>query len=391
MLEKSKSGNSSIFNNSNNKENNNQLPLSKFILNKYLQMNLTTNKNNKINSLISHFSDSEKRNENNSQDNNSIQIKRTSSVSRNNKNNKNNRNNYYNSIYKINKANTIIQYNINYNKRKKNVSLNSSIKTINNHKNHLEKHRIINDLSDRDYSTMSKENNCNKKKKDWIAYIQSKTQRARDYSMIVKKNNINSCSINHNSDRRISSSSKSKSRNKNKIKGSSNSKILIGKSSLIDISVWINKINFKNRKKIRKEVKKVNINNIISKEKNNDNNNKTKKSRNLKHENISFKSSSIDNNKKNPSSSLKMNVITIYNPRNINYKPKKMNHKSNKKEYYKSNNCIINNINETINTNYARLYIKKNHLKRSFEGNFTINTHTIQPQKPLISSRINKK
>ena len=151
MLEKSKSGNSSIFNNSNNKETNNQLPLSKFILNKYLQMNLTTNKNNKINSLISHFSDSEKRNENNSQDNNSIQIKRTSSVSRNNKNNKNNRNNYYNSIYKINKANTIIQYNINYNKRKKNVSLNSSIKTINNHKNHLEKHRIINDLSDRDY------------------------------------------------------------------------------------------------------------------------------------------------------------------------------------------------------------------------------------------------
>ena len=42
-------------------------------------MNLTTNKNNKMNSLMSHFSDSEKRgksNDNNSQDNNnSIQIK----------------------------------------------------------------------------------------------------------------------------------------------------------------------------------------------------------------------------------------------------------------------------------------------------------------------------
>ena len=361
-------------------------------------MNLTTNKNNKMNSLMSHFSDSEKRgksNDNNSQENNnSIQIKRTSSVSRNNKNNKKNRNNnntnYYNSIYKMNKANTIIHYNINNNKRKKNVSLNSSNKTIYN-KNHLQKNRIINDLSD--YSTMSNPNNEKyNKKKDWIAYIQSKTQRARDYSMIVKKNNM--CSINHNSDRRLSSSSKSKSRNTNKIKGRANSNVTIGKSSLIDdISFWINKINFKNGKKILKEIKKININNIVSKEKNN-NNNKTKKSRNLKHENISFKSSSIDNNKKNilSSSTLTMNAKTIYNQRNGNNKQNKINHKSNKKEYHKRNNFINNNINETIISNYAQIYVKKNHLKSSFENNnFTVNNQTIQPQKPLISSRINKK
>ena len=144
----------------------------------------------------------------------------------------------------------------------------------------VKKNNMVNNINHN--SSNSKSKSISKsKKKDWIAYIQSKTQRARDYSMIVKKNNM--CSINHNSDRRLSSSSKSKSRNTNKIKGRANSNVTIGKSSLIDdISFWINKINFKNGKKILKEIKKININNIVSKEKNNNNNNKTKKSRNLK-------------------------------------------------------------------------------------------------------------
>ncbi len=87
-------------------------------------MNLLTNRKNKMNSLIVNFPETEriiKVNENISQENIfSIPLKRLSSDSRNNHNSSNKKNNtkQYNSIYKNNISNTIIQYNNNYNKKK---------------------------------------------------------------------------------------------------------------------------------------------------------------------------------------------------------------------------------------------------------------------------------
>ena len=88
-------------------------------------MNLLTNKNNKMNSLIiNNIPETEriiKVNENNSQENIfPIPLKKSSSISRNNHNYSNNKNHskQYNSIYKNNISNTMIQYNRNYNKKK---------------------------------------------------------------------------------------------------------------------------------------------------------------------------------------------------------------------------------------------------------------------------------
>ena len=100
--------------------------------------------------------------------------------------------------------------------------------------------------------------------------------------------------------------------------------------------------------------------------------------RNLKNENMYFKSSSNDNNKKhNLSSSLTMNAKTIYNQRLG--KNKVNNHKSNKKDNYKILKKYINNNNiHALNSNFAQLYIKNNNLKNYFDyGNYPINNHTI--------------
>ena len=104
-----------------------------------------------------------------------------------------------------------------------------------------------------------------------------------------------------------------------------------------------------------------------------------------------FKSSSIENNKRNilSSSSLSINVKTVYN--NKNYRIIN-NNKSNKKDYYRnSNNFINNDINTILGSKYAQLYNKKNMVKNSFDNNnFSINNHTVNTRKPLISYRINK-
>ena len=378
-------------------------------------MNLTNNKNFNKGNLIYEKIDSDKNEKSNSKDN-SIGLKKSSSVTISNKvltNNQfnqlfqnNNKNNYYQNSIKKNPQNTIIHNTI-YAKKKRNVSINDNqqnkiIQNVHKKINHIQKHKII-DLSDRENSMISNLNhyeciNSNNKSKEkyWILYIQSKTQRAREYSLIVKKNNMAN-SINHNSDREnmISSASKSKSISKskqNKIKGRSNSNIsTICKPKLLDdISFWVRKINVKREKKRKEIEEKLNRDKI-----NNNRLSKMNKSRNFKNENMIFKCSSIENNKKNifSSSSLSINVKTVFHPKNGTYRMIN-NNKSNKKKYYRNynnfNNFINNNINNTLGVNYAQLYIKKNMIKSTFDNNnFSVNNHTINTHKPLISTRIN--
>ena len=378
-------------------------------------MNLTNNKNLNMENLIYEKIEPERNEKSNSKEN-LIGLKKSSSVIISNKiltnnqfnqlfQNNNQNNNLQNSIKK-NPQNTIIHNTI-YIKKKRNVSINDNqqnkiIKNAHKKINNIQKHKII-DLSDRENSMISNLNhyecinsNNKSKEKDWISYIQSKTQRAREYSLIVKKNNMLN-SINHNSDREniISSASKSKSISKskqNKFKGRSNSNIsTICKPKLLDdISFWVRKINIKREKK-RKEIE-----DKFNRDKNNNNRlSKLNKSRNVKNENMIFKSSSIENNKKNifSSSSLSINVKTVFHPKNGTYRMIN-NNKSNKKKYYKNynnfNNFINNNIINTLGANYAQLYIKKNMIKSTYDNNnFSVNNQTINIHKPLISTRIN--
>ncbi len=378
-------------------------------------MNLTNNKNFNMEHLIYEKNDSDRKEKSNSKEN-LIGLKKSSSVTISNNiltnnqfnqlfQNNNQNTNFQNSIKK-NPQNTIIHNTI-YAKKKRNVSINDNqqnkiIQNVHKKINHIQKHKII-DLSDRDNSMISNLNhyecinsNNKSKEKDWILYIQSKTQRAREYSLIVKKNNMAN-SINHNSDREnmISSASKSKSISKskqNKIKGRSNSNIsTICKPKLLDdISFWVRKINVKREKKRKEIEEKLNRDKI-----NNNRLSKMNKSRNFKNENMIFKCSSIENNKKNifSSSSLSINVKTVFHPKNGTYRMIN-NNKSNKKKYYRNynnfNNFINNNINNTLGVNYAQLYIKKNMIKSTFDNNnFSVNNHTINTHKPLISTRIN--
>ena len=376
-------------------------------------MNLTNNKNFNKGNLIYEKIDSDKNEKSNSKDN-SIGLKKSSSVTISNKvltNNQfnqlfqnNNKNNYYQNSIKKNPQNTII-YNTIYTKKKRNVSFNDNQQNKiikNSHKkiNHIQKHKII-DLSDRENSIISNLNqyecidsNNKSKEKDWISKIQSKTQRAREYSLIVKKNNMIN-SINHNSDREniISSASKSKSISKskqNKIKGRSNSNIsTFCKPKLLDdISFWVRKINVKREKKRKEKEEKLNRDKI-----NNNRLSNINKSRNFKNENMIFKCGSIENNKKNifSSSSLSINVKTVFHPKNGTYRMIN-NNKSNKNKYYRNYNNFINNkVNNTLGVNYAQLYIKKNMIKNTLDNNnFTLNNQTINTHKPLISTKSGK-
>ena len=360
-------------------------------MNKHLQMNnISNNRNINMENFIYEQIDSEREKTNSQSKENSIGLKKSSSVSR-NKNNQNSQN-----LNRKNPPNTIIHNSI-YMKKKRNVSLNN-VKNKNEATkiNHKKKNHKLIDLSDRENSIICNlnqyeciNNNNKTKERDWISYIQSKTQRAKEYSMIVKKNNMAN-SINHNSDRDniLSSASKSKSisKSKQKIKGRSNSNVSINKPRLFDdISFWVKKINL-NREKKKKEIE-----DKIIKGRNVTKNDKNKKSRNTKNDNMFFKSSSIENNKRNilSSSSLSINVKTVYN--NKNYRIIN-NNKSNKKDYYRnSNNFINNDINTILGSKYAQLYNKKNMVKNSFDNNnFSINNHTVNTRKPLISYRINK-
>ena len=376
-------------------------------------MNLTNNKNLNMENLIYEKIEPERNEKSNSKEN-LIGLKKSSSVIISNKiltNNQfnqlfqnNNKNNYYQNSIKKNPQNTIIHNTI-YTKKKRNVSFNDNQQNKiikNSHKkiNHIQKHKII-DLSDRENSIISNLNqyecidsNNKSKEKDWISYIQSKTQRAREYSLIVKKNNMIN-SINHNSDREniISSASKSKSISKskqNKIKGRSNSNIsTFCKPKLLDdISFWVRKINVKREKKRKEKEEKLNRDKI-----NNNRLSNINKSRNFKNENMIFKCGSIENNKKNifSSSSLSINVKTVFHPKNGTYR-KINNNKSNKNKYYRNYNNFINNkVNNTLGVNYAQLYIKKNMIKNTLDNNnFTLNIQTINTHKPLISTKSGK-
>ena len=146
-------------------------------------------------------------------------------------------------------------------KKKRNVSLNlennSNKQSRNKNKkiSNIQKNKRI-DLSDKENSIrklINYENKNNSKDKNCVSYIQSKTQRAREYSMIVKKNNMIN-SINHNSS---NSKSKSISKSKKKIKGRSNSNISIIKPHLFgDFSCIVKKNNLK-KEKNKKGIEKI--------------------------------------------------------------------------------------------------------------------------------------
>ena len=375
------------------KENLTQLPLSKFILSKHLKMNLSINKNLNLDNFVYDKKELELKNKSNShsKDNSKIfETKKPLLITCDYKytNNQN--------LTKNNNPNRIIKYNPIFSKKKRHVSLsqekiiNKSIRNNSQKKiNHVQKHKIT-DLSERDNSILSNLNqyeyiksNSKSKDKNWISFIQSKTQRAREYSMIVKQINIGN-SINHNSrENKNSSNSKSKSsisKSKKKIKGRSNSNISFFKPNLLNnISFWSKKINLNEEKKKKdKSLNKID---------------KNKKSRNIKNDNnMFFKSGSIENNKKNilSSSSLSINVKTAYNPKNGNYRFVN-NNKTNKKCFNNKNNnkFINNNANDALGSNYAQIYIKKNMFKNSFDNNknFSISNKIIS-QKPLIYTKI---
>ena len=383
-LIQSKTGNESTFSNLTFRENLTQLPLSKFILSKHLKMNLSIYKNKHLNldNLIYEKNDTEKKSDYSHSKENSIHLKNQSSIS------KNIKNQYIKKSNKNNPQNIIIKYNPIMTKKKRNVSLNlennSNKQLRNNNKkiSNIQKNKRI-DLSDKENSIRklnNYENKNNSKDKNCVSYIQSKTQRAREYSMIVKKNNMVN-NINHNSS---NSKSKSISKSKKKIKGRSNSNISIIKPHLFgDFSCFVKKNNLKkekNKKGIEQKISKEKIN--LNKYFNN------KKSRNIKKDNMLFKSSSIDNNKKNIlSSSISTNVKTVYEPKNKTYKI--INNQQNC--HKNSNNFINNHINDTIGSNYTQLYLKKNRNKNPIENNnFFLNSKTFTTHKPLVTSRLNK-
>ena len=367
--------------------------MSKFILSKHLKMNLSINKHLQLDNFVYDKKEIEIKNKTNnshSKDNSKkFESKKPLLITCEYKytNNQN--------LIKKNYPNRIIKYNPIFTKKKRHVSLsqekiiNKSIRNNSQKKiNHIQKHKIT-DLSERENSILSNLNqyeyiksNSKSKEKNWISFIQSKTQRAREYSMRVKQINIGN-SINHNSrDNKNSSTSKSKSsisKSKKKIKGRSNSNVSFFKPNLLNnISFWSKKINLNEEKKKKDK----SLNQI----------DKNKKSRNFKSDNnnMFFKSGSIENNKKNilSSSSLSINVKTAYNQKNMNYRF--VNDKQNKKMFNKNNNKFINNnTNDALGSNYVQIYIKKNMLKHSFENNknFSI-TNQIINHKPLIYTKI---
>ena len=151
-------------------------------MNKHLQMNnISNNRNINMENLIYEQIDSEREKTNSQSKENSIGLKKSSSVSRNN-NNQNSQN-----LNRKNPPNTIIHNSI-YMKKKRNVSLNN-VKNKNEATkiNHKKKNHKLIDLSDRENSIICNLNqyeciNNNKtKERDWISYIQSKTQRAKEY------------------------------------------------------------------------------------------------------------------------------------------------------------------------------------------------------------------
>ena len=367
--------------------------MSKFILSKHLKMNLSINKHLQLDNFVYDKKEIEIKNKTNnshSKDNSKkFESKKPLLITCEYKytNNQN--------LIKKNYPNRIIKYNPIFTKKKRHVSLsqetiiNKSIRNNSQKKiNHIQKHKIT-DLSERENSILSNLNqyeyiksNSKSKEKNWISFIQSKTQRAREYSMRVKQINIGN-SINHNSrDNKNSSTSKSKSsisKSKKKIKGRSNSNVSFFKPNLLNnISFWSKKINLNEEKKKKDK----SLNQI----------DKNKKSRNFKSDNnnMFFKSGSIENNKKNilSSSSLSININTAYNQKDGNYRF--VNNKTNKKCFNKNYNKFINNnANDALGTNYAEIYIKKNMLKNSFDNNknFSISNKNIN-HKPLIYTKI---
>ena len=186
----------------------------------------------------------------------------------------------------------------------------------------------------------------------------NKTQRAKEYSIKVKKFNLaNSiCSNERNLMKNYSDIKKKENNDKKLLKNRANSSLY--SSNMNKLYSNISQIN--NKKNLNKGVYIINGGNI-----NENNMNNKKKSRNERKDSaISCKNSSIEINKKNnglTSTTMSINMNTMYNRKN------------NQLNKDKNNSVIYKNLNQNdkknIISNYAQIYLKKNYFENGMVKN----------------------
>ena len=208
--------------------------LNKFLLNTNYKMNLSIKKNSNNDNNKKSSDRKIKSNERYLKDNsNGKQIKKNLSFSRNNKEI------FYNNINNKNiPPNTIMQYNYNNIKNRK-VSIEPEINKV-NYSNFQKKN--YNYFLEREHSINNNYYIENKQKENEINN-QSKTQRAREYSMKVKEHNMGNYNFHNESiiNNRVSSVSKNKNKSNQKMGLRSNSnKVMNIKNGIIeDLSYYV--------------------------------------------------------------------------------------------------------------------------------------------------------
>ena len=257
--------------------------------------------------------------------------------------------------------NTILNYNYNnFKKRKRNISINPEF--MNNTVFMRNKIKMSIDFSERGFINKSliKNKEISIENGDKLNNGKlNKTQRAKEYSIKVKKFNL-AKSIISNERNLIKNPSDIKKENndkKFKLKNRANSSIY--SSNMNKCYSNISQIN--NKKNSNKEVYIINGGNI------NENNymkNKKKSRNERKVSAISCKNSSIEINKKNnglTSSTMSINMNTMYN------------RKKNQLNKDKNNSVIYKNLNQNdkknIISNYAQIYLKKNYFENGMVKN----------------------
>ena len=269
-------------------------------------------------------------------------------------------------INKNNPPNTILNYNYNYSKRKsikRNISLNPDYinRTLSSQNKQKTSYSNIKNID----SSIEKKISNNKS-------LNSKTQRAKEYSIKVKKYNLGNSLISN----RSYNSKNSKGKNYNKIRTCSSISSNFNNNNNID-----NIYNWKmipNQKKLNENNNQILINGASQNEKKYCNN---QKSRNTKNNSIIFyKSNSIENKKMNglTSTIMTINMKTMYKPINVengnNKNNSQLNHSIILKKIKSFNNK--NNIRKNIPSNYAQIYLR-NKLKNTIENGMAKNKSII--------------
>ena len=360
--------------------------LNKFLLNTNYKMNLSIKKNSNNDNNKKSSDRKIKSNERYLKDNsNGKQIKKNLSFSRNNKEI------FYNNINNKNiPPNTIMQYNYNNIKNRK-VSIQPEINKV-NYSNFQKKN--YNYFLEREHSINNNYYIENKQKENEINN-QSKTQRAREYSMKVKEHNMGNYNFHNESiiNNRILSGSKNKNKLNQKMGLRCNSnKVMNIKNGIIeDLSYYVKILQMKKNEQYHNKYKDIPISTR---------NKSNIKSRNKKqNNNIYYKSGSIEGNKNNhimSSSILTMNVKTIYSNKNNKFNKifKNSSRKNIRNSNYNINKNNLNSINNNDkindyyqNNNYSKF--KKNILKSSFENDK--NNQTYSSKKSIVSIRNTKR